>query len=92
MTATFVIAVVAGMLLSTLYFGLLWQSTRRLTAKCGYRAFALAAFARLGLVLAGLALFFFAGGGLPELAAAAIGFITARVILTRTLSRTNMEG
>ena len=92
MTATLVMAALAGGAFGALYFGLLWQSVQSLTAKGGYRAFALAALARLVVVLAGLAVFFTTGGGLPTLAAAALGFIAARGVLTHRVSRNQAEG
>ena len=96
MTATLALALalaaVAGAALGALHFALLWRATRRLVATGGSRAFALAALARMGLVLGALALFFSLGGAPSGLAAAALGFLAAREALARRISPGRPEG
>lgn len=92
MTATLIMAAVAGTAIGMLYFGLLWRATRAFTVTGGYSAFMLAALARLALIPAGIMLVLTLGGGLPELAGAALGFIAARVVIVRALSREPGEG
>lgn len=87
MTATLVLALIAGAACGTLYFGILWQSTRALTASGRYRAFAFAAFARLALILATLALFVRLGVGAADLGAAGLGFVAAREIFKRRVAQ-----
>lgn len=92
MTTTLVTAAVAGAAFGVLYFGILWHSTRTLTATGGFRTFALAAFARLVLVLSGLAVFFMLSGAASDLVAAAFGFIAAREAIKRMVSHKRVEG
>lgn len=92
MTATLVLTLAAGAAFGALYFGILWRSARSLTASGRYRAFALAAFARVALILAGLALFVRLGGGAAEIAAAGAGFVAAREALKRRVARKPAAG
>lgn len=92
MTATLVLALAAGAAFGMLYFGILWRSTRSLAASGRYRAFALAAFARMALILAGLALFVRLGGGATDIAAAGAGFVAAREVFKRRVARKPAAG
>lgn len=80
-----ILSALAGVAVGCLYFALLWKSAQLLTGSAGYGVFALAALARMALVLAGVALLFAMGSGLPAIAAALLGFVAARVVLTRYL-------
>lgn len=86
MTATLALALIAGAACGALHFGVLWRATRALTASGRYRAFALAAFVRMALILAALALFVRLGGGAAELGAAGLGFVAAREAFKRRVA------
>ena len=84
-----VLALVAGLVLGAIFFGGLWWTVRRvLSAKSPALWFLGSMLLRTGMVLAG---FYFVGrGDWQRLVACLLGFIIARLIVTR-LTRTRIE-
>jgi len=91
-TAGLLIAFVSGTALGGLYFSLLWLSVKKLTHKGSLWVFTAATFARFILMLGALYLFFaVAHGTLPQLGAACLGFLAARLAATRFPSQDPAE-
>ncbi len=75
---------VAGLALGTFYFTALWQTVRRLPATTSSVRLLLGSFIlRMAVVMAGF--YFVMGGHWERLAAAMLGFIVIRKILTHRL-------
>jgi len=74
----------AGAFAGGMYFAALWLSVRRLTeGDGGLRGLALGAGLRLGVLLAGLGAALALGVPGPVILAAALGFVLARLAVTR---------
>lgn len=86
------IAFSAGAAVGGLYFSLLWLSVRGLTGGGPKWHFVAGAIARAALVIGTLAVFLVLARPMAELAAAAAGFLGARLVATRLAKRSESEG
>jgi hypothetical protein len=85
-TASIALAFAAGAAVGAAYLGLLWLSVRRLLRGSSPVAFLALAALRGGLFVGAVAGLIVTGAGLAPLAALLLGFVSVRVVLTRTLS------
>ena len=85
------LALLAGLAFGGVYFALLWQAAKTLTGEGPGWRFVLELGLRLGLVLAGLWLLIWTGGGAARILAAGLGFALARLVAAR-LARPSAKG
>ena len=89
---TLILAFVIGAALGAAYFALLWTWVRHFTGGAQPWLLAVGGVLRVALVLAAIGAFAVSGRPLGELAAAALGFILARLAATRLARRREEDG